>query len=224
MADDDTSLSDEERVELEQLRAEKAERETAQRRSRTPELERLKADKAASEADLAERGASPRPRRRAQLMEVDENDDDLKMPVGQDRHHRGGHHRRGPRSHHDSLAKVTKTSGKVTHVSHRSHQAHRRLPQHRPLRAHDGSGLLGVGLVDGEACFNAFFRRIPSGAMPCLRNGQIADLVENFVFEDDDIEYLAAYQAPGGGPMFKGGFLEYLRNHRLDLTIHAIPG
>jgi len=52
---------------------------------------------------------------------------------------------------------------------------------------------------------------------------EIADLVENFVFEDDDIEYLASIQAPGGGPMFKDGFLEYLRNHRLDLTIHAIP-
>lgn len=85
MADDDTSLSDEERVELEQLRAEKAARE--RRRSASAdraELERLKADKAASEADRAEQRRIDEAKERGRrLMEVDENDDDLKMPVGQ---------------------------------------------------------------------------------------------------------------------------------------------
>jgi len=55
MADDDTSLSDEERVELEELRAEKAEREKRRNvAADRAELERLKADRAASEADRAE--------------------------------------------------------------------------------------------------------------------------------------------------------------------------
>ena len=86
-------------------------------------------------------------------------------------------------------------------------------------------GFWESGLADGEACFNAFFRDCPfdGGYAVCCGTGQIADLVENFVFEDDDIAYLAGIQAPGGGPMFKPEFLEYLRNHRLDLTIHAIP-
>ena len=86
-------------------------------------------------------------------------------------------------------------------------------------------GFWESGLVDGEACFNAFFRENPfdGGYAVACGMGQIADLVENFVFEDDDIEYLAGIQAPGGGAMFKPGFLEYLRNHHLDLTIHVVP-
>ncbi len=86
-------------------------------------------------------------------------------------------------------------------------------------------GFWESGLADGQACFNAFFRENPfdGGYAVACGTGQIADLVENFVFEDDDIDYLASIQAPGGGAMFKPGFLEYLRNHRLDLTISAIP-
>ena len=86
-------------------------------------------------------------------------------------------------------------------------------------------GFWEAGLADGQACFNAFFRDNPfdGGFAVCCGTGQLADLVENFVFEDDAIDFLASVQAPGGGPMFKPGFLEYLRNHRLDLTIHAVP-
>lgn len=86
-------------------------------------------------------------------------------------------------------------------------------------------GFWESGLVDAQACFNAFFRDNPfdGGYAVCCGTGQIAELVENFVFEDEDIEYLAGLDAPGGGPMFKRGFLEYLRDHRLDLTIHAVP-
>ena len=86
-------------------------------------------------------------------------------------------------------------------------------------------GFWEAGLVEAQACFNAFFRDNPFGGgyAVCCGTGQIAELVENFVFENDDIAYLAGIQAPGGGPMFKPGFLEDLRNHRLDLTIHAIP-
>lgn len=86
-------------------------------------------------------------------------------------------------------------------------------------------GFWEAGLVDAQACFNAFFRDNPFGGgyAVCCGTGQIAELVENFVFEDDDIAYLAGIQAPGGGPMFKPAFLEYLRNHRLDLTIQAVP-
>lgn len=86
-------------------------------------------------------------------------------------------------------------------------------------------GFWEAGLVDAEACFNAFFRDCPFGGgyAVCCGTGQLAELVENFVFEDDDIEYLAGLEAPGGGPMFKPGFLEYLRDHRLDLTIDAVP-
>ena len=86
-------------------------------------------------------------------------------------------------------------------------------------------GFWESGLAGTEACFNAFFRESPFGggyAVACGM-GQIAELVENFVFTDEDIEFLAGVRAPGGGPMFKRGFLEYLRDHHLDLTIEAVP-
>lgn len=80
---DQAPLSDEERAELEELRAEKAKREEAQRAAQErAELERLKAEKAQSEAEAEEdrRIAEARERGR-KLMEPDE--DDLKMPLGQ---------------------------------------------------------------------------------------------------------------------------------------------
>ena len=86
-------------------------------------------------------------------------------------------------------------------------------------------GFWESGLVGTQACFNAFFRENPFGGgfgVAC-GTGQIAELVENFVFDDEDVDYLASLTAPGGGPMFKPGFLEYLRGHRLDLTIDAVP-
>lgn len=86
-------------------------------------------------------------------------------------------------------------------------------------------GFWESGLVDAQGCFNAFFREAPfqGGYAVCCGTGQIAELVENFVFEDEDVDYLAGLEAPGGGPLFKPAFLEFLRNHRLDLTIHAVP-
>ena len=80
---DNNGLTDEERAELEQLRAEKAAREQASRdAAERAELERLRAQRAASEAEreAVARDAAARERGR-KLMEPDE--DDLKMPLGQ---------------------------------------------------------------------------------------------------------------------------------------------
>ena len=81
------------------------------------------------------------------------------------------------------------------------------------------------GLVNGEGCFNVFFRDAPfkGGYGIACGMGQIADLVENFVYDDESIEYLASVKAPGGGPMFKPGFLEYLRDFRMHVDVWAIP-
>ena len=51
-------------------------------------------------------------------------------------------------------------------------------------------GFWESGLVDTQATFNAFFRENPFGggyAIACGM-GQIPDLVENVVFDDEDIE------------------------------------
>ena len=86
-------------------------------------------------------------------------------------------------------------------------------------------GFWESGLADAEGCFNVFFRDNPFGggyAIACGM-GQIADLVENFRFDDEAIAYLSAIQAPGGGPMFKPGFIDYLRDFKMRVSVAAIP-
>ena len=51
----------------------------------------------------------------------------------------------------------------------------------------------------------------------------LADLVENLRFTDEDIAYLGSLEAPAGGALFKPGFLEYLRGFRAHLDIDAVP-
>ncbi len=79
---DNTGLTDEERAELERLRAEKAERLRAEKdASERAELERLRRERARSqEASEADRRAAAARERGRVLMEPD---DDLKMPLGQ---------------------------------------------------------------------------------------------------------------------------------------------
>ena len=86
-------------------------------------------------------------------------------------------------------------------------------------------GFWESGLADTQACFNVFFRENPFGggyAVACGM-GQIADLVENFVFDDDALSYLGSLPAPGGGKMFKQGFIDYLRDFRLHVSVWAVP-
>ncbi len=86
-------------------------------------------------------------------------------------------------------------------------------------------GFWESGLVDVEGCFNVFFRDAPfnGGYAIACGMGQIAELVENFRFDEESIAYLTGIQAPGGGPMFKQGFLDYLRDFRMRVSISAIP-
>lgn len=84
---------------------------------------------------------------------------------------------------------------------------------------------LDSGLATTQATFNVFFRQNPfkGGYALACGAGQLADLVENFVFDKDTIDYLASVQAPAGGALFKPSFLEYLRNFRMNVDIWAIP-
>ncbi len=82
MADQDAPLSDEERAELESLRAEKAAREEeAKARQEREEIARLRAEKAEAERRKAEDERVERAREHGR--ELMEPDDDLSMPKGQ---------------------------------------------------------------------------------------------------------------------------------------------
>ncbi len=80
-------------------------------------------------------------------------------------------------------------------------------------------------LMDAEACFTVFFRDAPfdGGYAVACGTGQIADLVENFRYTDEDIAYLGSLSAPGGGAMFKPAFLEWLRTFAMDVDVWAVP-
>ena len=86
-------------------------------------------------------------------------------------------------------------------------------------------GFWESGMADSYACFNAFFRENPfnGGFAIACGTGQIADLVENFRFDDEDIAYLSGLKAPGGGNLFKQGFLDYLRDFRMHVDVWAVP-
>ena len=80
---DNSGLTDQERAELEELRAERAARQQAEKdAAERAELERLRAQRTESEAERAAvaRDAEARERGR-KLMQPDE--DDLRMPLGQ---------------------------------------------------------------------------------------------------------------------------------------------
>jgi nicotinate phosphoribosyltransferase len=85
-------------------------------------------------------------------------------------------------------------------------------------------GFWEAGLADTECVFNAFFRENPfdGGYAVACGTGQIGDLVENFRFEPDSIEYLSTLEAPGGGKMFTPGFLEYLAAFEPKIDVWAV--
>lgn len=86
-------------------------------------------------------------------------------------------------------------------------------------------GYWSQGKLDTEACFYSFYRDNPFGGgygVFCGAN-QIAELVDGFGFTDDDIEYLASLQSPGGTPLFDPAFLAWLREVELSVDICTVP-
>jgi nicotinate phosphoribosyltransferase len=78
--------------------------------------------------------------------------------------------------------------------------------------------------VDERACFHMYFRENPfhGGFSVACGLAQLADMVESFRFTEDDCTYLRSLQAPGGGPLFDAGFLEWLHTMNLSVDIDAV--
>lgn len=86
-------------------------------------------------------------------------------------------------------------------------------------------GLWESGKLEEEGCFTAFFREAPFGSSFAVMCGtaELGEFVESFRFTDEDVEYLGSIEAPGGGALFKTGFLEFLRAFRPHVDIDAVP-
>ena len=86
-------------------------------------------------------------------------------------------------------------------------------------------GYWKAGVSDHEAAFHVAFRKNPFGGEFTVACGlaQVVDLVREFQFDENEIEYLASQRGNDGKPLFDVGFLDYLRTLQLACDIDAMP-
>lgn len=81
------------------------------------------------------------------------------------------------------------------------------------------------GMDEREAVFCLSFRKNPFGGGYAVACGlaDALDFLEQFRFRDDEIAYLAGLRGNDRGPLFDGGFLDYLRRLILRCEIDSVP-
>ena len=86
-------------------------------------------------------------------------------------------------------------------------------------------GYWNSAVAQKEAVFHLFYRRNPFGGGYAIAAGleYVVELLQDFRFRDDDIEYLAGLHGNDGGPLFAGGFLDELRSAKFVCDVDAIP-
>ena len=79
-------------------------------------------------------------------------------------------------------------------------------------------------MADYEAVFNLFFRKAPFKGSYAIFSGldEVIDLVENFQFHEEDLEWLKNLNGVDDKPLFDGDFLDYLGNLKLDVEILSV--
>ena len=82
-----------------------------------------------------------------------------------------------------------------------------------------------AGKAAEESVFQLFFRKLPfaGGYAIAAGLGPALEWLEDFRFSDDELSYLATLRGNKGRPLFEDGFLEFLRELKLDLSVDAIP-
>ena len=80
------------------------------------------------------------------------------------------------------------------------------------------------GRQDEEAVFHLFFRKHPFNGGYTVAAGIEAACayIEAFRFEESDLEYLAMLSGNDGAPLFEQGFLDYLKDLRVEAEIDAV--
>jgi len=86
-------------------------------------------------------------------------------------------------------------------------------------------GYWKLGMDQRRAVFTLAYRKQPFGSGFAIACGlhEAIDYIEQFRFDQSDVEYLATLTGNDGAPLFERGFLEYLRKLELKLDIDAIP-
>ena len=87
------------------------------------------------------------------------------------------------------------------------------------------AGYYDRGMHERTAVFHLFYRKAPFGGKFALAAGLplVIDLIENFRFGVEDIQYLGGLKGANGQPLFREPFLNYLQRMKFSGTIHALP-
>lgn len=80
------------------------------------------------------------------------------------------------------------------------------------------------GKESEQATFSMHFRNYPfdGGYAVACGMAQLAQIVDEYGFDEEDIAYLRSVEAPKGGPLFDERFLEYLADMRLAIDVDAV--
>ena len=81
------------------------------------------------------------------------------------------------------------------------------------------------GKAETEAVFHLFFRRNPFGGGFAVACGlsRVLDLLADFRFGQEDLDYLARQTGNDGRPLFEPAFLRELSELRLACDVDAVP-
>lgn len=86
-------------------------------------------------------------------------------------------------------------------------------------------GYWKLNIHEREAVFHQIFRRNPfrGNYTVACGLGTAIEFLQNWHFQEDEIEYLSELETPNKKPLFSADFLEYLKNLHFTCDIDAIP-
>ncbi len=81
-----------------------------------------------------------------------------------------------------------------------------------------------AGREEEQAAFNMYFRDYPFNGGFAIACGisQLKDVLSEYRFSEEDIDYLASLKAPLGGDLFDAEFLDYLRDFKFSIEVSSV--
>lgn len=81
------------------------------------------------------------------------------------------------------------------------------------------------GKSEQEAVFNLYFRKHPfqGGYTIACGLSSVIDYLNEYRFDEKDLQYVASLTGSDDKPLFEKGFLEYLRTMQLTCSVEAVP-
>jgi len=79
-------------------------------------------------------------------------------------------------------------------------------------------------MADSIGTFHLFFRKNPFGGNYAIAAGisDVIEVLENYRFEQEDIDYLRTLTGNDGSQLFESGFLDYLKNDKFACSVSAV--